>query len=70
MRRHPPDDGELRLERIDPAVAAAEINAAMNLTEMTLDPPVSDDYAGRVRLRCCELTRSRAARSGPSLRSC
>jgi hypothetical protein len=46
MRRNPGDDGELRLEQIDPAVAAVEIRAAMDLTEMTLDPPVSDDYAG------------------------
>ena len=46
MSQNPEDDGELRLERIDPAVAAAEIRAAMDLTEMTLDPPVSEDYAG------------------------
>jgi hypothetical protein len=45
MRRSAPDDGELRLEPIDPAVAGAEIHAAMDLTEMTIDPPVSDDYA-------------------------
>ncbi len=46
MRDSPPDDGELRLEQVDPAVAASEIHAAMELTEMTLDPPVSEDYAG------------------------
>jgi hypothetical protein len=46
MRRNPADDGEVRLEQIDVAVAAAEIRASMDLTEMTLAPPVSDDYGG------------------------
>ena len=51
MRANPRDDGELRLEQIDMAVAAAEIRAAMELTEMTLAPPVSDDYGG-LRATC------------------
>jgi hypothetical protein len=46
MRQNPDDEAEVRLERIGPAVAAAEIHAAMDLTEMTLDAPVSEDYAG------------------------
>ena len=45
MRENPDSEGgELRLEPLDPAVAAAEIHAAMELTEMTLDPPVTEDY--------------------------
>ncbi len=45
MRRSPRQDGELKLERIEPGVAAGRIDAALALTEMTLDPPVVDDYA-------------------------
>ena len=45
MRENPVEDGELSLESIDPAAAAAEIRAAIRLTEMTLDPPVADGYA-------------------------
>ena len=45
MRGSPSEGGELRLDRIEPAAAAAEICAAMELTEMTLDPPVSEEYA-------------------------
>jgi hypothetical protein len=61
MRRNPADDGELRLEQINPAVAGAEIHAAMNLTEMTLAPPVSDDYAG---LRALAMLRADEAPGG------
>jgi hypothetical protein len=61
MRQNPGDDGELRLEQIDLAVAAAEIHAAMDLTEMTLDPPVSDDYAG---LRALAMLRADEAPGG------
>jgi hypothetical protein len=61
MRRRPSDDGELRLEQIDPAVAGAEIHAAMDLTEMTLVPPVSDDYAG---LRALAMLRADEAPGG------
>lgn len=61
MRQNPRDDGEVRLEQIDPAVAAAEIHAAMNLTEMTLDPPVSEDYAG---LRALAMLRADEAPGG------
>lgn len=61
MRRNPRDDGELRLEPIEPAVAGAEIHAAMDLTEMTLDPPVSEDYAG---LRALAMLRADEAPGG------
>jgi hypothetical protein len=61
MRDNPADDGELRLEPIDPAVATAEIHAAMDLTEMTLGPPVSDDYAG---LRALAMLRADEAPGG------
>jgi hypothetical protein len=55
MRKHPRKDGALRLERIEPGVAAGRIHAALELTDMTLDPPVSDDYA---RLRSMALLRA------------
>ena len=45
MRHSASDGGELRLEPLRPADAAAEIRVAMELTDMTLDPPVSEDYA-------------------------
>jgi hypothetical protein len=61
MRQSPSDDGELRLEQIDPAVAGAEIRAAMELTEMTLDPLVSDEYAG---LRALAMLRADEAPGG------
>ena len=54
MRKHPRGDGELTLERIAPGVAAGRIEAAIELTEMTLDPPVSDDFA---RLRALAMLR-------------
>ena len=54
MRKHPERGGELTLERIAPGVAAGRIDAAIELTEMTLDPPVSDDYA---RLRALAMLR-------------
>lgn len=56
---HPRGDGELTLERIAPGVAAGRIDAAIELTEMTLDPPVSDDYArlrALARLRVDEVS--------------
>ena len=55
MRKHPRRDGELRLERIPPGVAAGQIHAAVELTDMTLDPPVAEDYA---RLRSMSLLRA------------
>jgi hypothetical protein len=54
MRRNPRRDGDLKLERIEPGVAAGRIDAAIALTEMTLDPPVADDYA---RLRALAMLR-------------
>ncbi len=64
MRRHPREDGALRLEPVDPAVAAVKIDAAMDLTEMTLDPPVSEDYAG---LRALAMLRADEAPGGAPL---
>ena len=54
MRKHPRSDGELTLEPIAPGVAAGRIYEALELTEMTLDPAVSDDYA---RLRALAMLR-------------
>jgi hypothetical protein len=61
MHENPRQDGTLRLEQLDPAVAAAEIHCAMNLTEMTLDPPVGEDYAG---LRALAMLRADEAPGG------
>ena len=55
IRRHPEQGGELTLERIEPGVAAGRIHAAIDLTDMTLDPPVAEDYA---RLRALALIRA------------
>ena len=55
MRKHPRKDGALRLERIEPGVSAGRIHAAVELTDMTLDPPVAEDYA---RLRSMALLRA------------
>jgi hypothetical protein len=44
VRENPNERGELRLEPIEAADAAAQIRAAMELTEITIDPPVSEDY--------------------------
>lgn len=52
MRKH---GGELTLERLEPGVAAGRIHAAIDLTDMTLDPPVAEDYA---RLRALALIRA------------
>jgi hypothetical protein len=45
LRGKPAEGGELSLDRIEPAAAAAEIHAAIELTEMIWDAPVSEDYA-------------------------
>jgi hypothetical protein len=58
------DDAELRLEEVKPAVAAAQIHAAMALTEMTLEPPVGEDYAA---LRALALLRAHESPEGPIL---
>jgi hypothetical protein len=55
MRKNPRRDGDLKLERIEPGIAAGRIDAAIALTEMTLDPPVGDDYA---RLRALAILRA------------
>jgi hypothetical protein len=46
MREHPRRDGDLKLEPIAPGIAAGRIHAALDLTDMTGDPPVSEDFAG------------------------
>lgn len=40
-----PDDGVLRLAEIDPREAGARILAAIELTDMTLEAPVGEDFA-------------------------
>jgi hypothetical protein len=45
MLKHPQADGALTLERIAPGRAAGRIDAAIELTDMTLDPPVAEEYA-------------------------
>ena len=55
IRKHPEQGGELVLEPIAPGVAAGRIHAAIDLTEMTLGPPVAEDYA---RLRALALVRA------------
>jgi hypothetical protein len=45
VREHPPPHGDIKLERIALGVAAGRIHAAIELTDMTWDPPVSEDYA-------------------------
>jgi hypothetical protein len=55
---HPADVGEIRVESIEPAEAFARIHAAMERTDMTIEPPIGEDYR---RLRA--LARSRGTRS-------
>lgn len=55
MREHPSEAGVLKLERIKPGIAAGRIHAAMELTDMTWDPPVTEDY---VALRALALLRA------------
>jgi hypothetical protein len=55
VREHPQPDGVLRVERIEPGRAAGRIHSALELTDITWDPPVSDDYAG---LRALALMRA------------
>jgi len=45
MREHPGPNGALTLERISPGMAAGRIHAALELTDLTWDPSVSEDYA-------------------------
>jgi hypothetical protein len=45
LRNGPEHGGELVLEQIAPGVAAGRIQAAIELTDMTLDPPVADEFA-------------------------
>lgn len=45
VREHPQPDGVVRVERIAPGRAAAKVHSALDLTEITFDPPVSEDYA-------------------------
>jgi hypothetical protein len=55
MRENRPDDGVLRLESMDPAEAGARVLTAIEQTDMTLDPPVGEDFA---RLRALALLRA------------
>lgn len=58
LAAHPEDHPGLRIEPIEPGEASARISDAMELTDMTLDPPVGEDYAGLralARLRADEL---------------
>lgn len=64
MREHPRRDSELRLKLIMLAGAAAQMHAAHELTDMTLDPPVSEDYAG---LRAIALPRADEAPGGETV---
>lgn len=41
---HPQSNGELLIEPLEPGVAAGLISAAIELTDMTWDPPVAEDY--------------------------
>ncbi len=61
VRKRPGEHGEMRFELLDPARAAAEIHAAIDLTEMTIDPPVTEDYAP---LRALALLRADSAPGG------
>ena len=40
VREHPPPHGDVKVERIEPGVAAGRIHAAIELTDMTWDPQV------------------------------
>lgn len=55
ISEHPRDGGEPIIEPIDPVEAGARIFAAMELTDMTLQAPVGEDYA---RLRSLALLRA------------
>jgi hypothetical protein len=59
--QHPQPDGELRLDPVEPGQAAAQIRAAIDLTDMTVSPPVSKDYAD---LRAIALMRAYAVPEG------
>ena len=56
--RENPERDEVTLERIVPGVAAGQIQAAIDLTDMTVDPPVSEEYSP---LRAIALVRAGAA---------
>jgi hypothetical protein len=55
VREQPPPEGAVRLEQVALGVAASQIHAALELTDMTLDPPVSEHYAS---LRALALMRA------------
>jgi len=56
----PPQDGEVVLEAIDEGEAREQIHRAMELTDMTLEAPVGEDYAS---LRAIALRRADELRS-------
>ena len=45
MREHPEPNGAVTLEPISAGIAAGRIHAALELTDITWDPPISEDYA-------------------------
>jgi len=55
MRENPDPHGELRMEPLEPGAAAGRLHAAMELTDMTWEPPLGEDYA---RLRALALLRA------------
>ena len=66
----PTDLGEIRVEPIEPAEASARIHAAMELTDMTIEPPVSAEYPrlrALARLRADELPSLRVDVSAPEV---
>jgi hypothetical protein len=69
---NPADVGEIRVEPIEPAEASARIHAAMELTDMTIEPPVGEDYPrlrALARLRADELPSIGVDVSAPELSS-
>jgi hypothetical protein len=54
VREHRRRGADVTLEQIPPGIAAGRIHAAVELTDLTWDPPVSDDY---VDLRALALRR-------------
>jgi hypothetical protein len=55
IAENPDPHREVRLEPLEPGIAAGQIHAAIELTDMTLGPSLGDDYA---RLRAVALLRA------------
>ena len=70
LAEHLDDHPGLQIEPIDSGEAYVRISDAMELTDMTLEPPVSDDYAGLralARLRADDLSGPFPDRSPPEV---